>query len=188
MSGLLLTRRRIMPNDVVVMRNLIERLEKKGWQKADIAKAVNSIKNAKQNKSKGIIFLEERMYWILLVIIIAANFAISMAMIPILMALSQMLLYFAIIILGISFGLLFELVIRSIEHLEKKHHTFLAFFIPVSAFFIVLLMAGISNSLMATLGLRNFHSRIAIALSYAASFAAPFLFYRFVLKKGYYAE
>lgn len=168
------------------MNNLINRLQKKGWKKSEIAKAVSSIKHAKQNKSRDILFLEERVYWILLIIIIAANFAVSMAIIPILMTFTEMALYFAVIILGISLGFMLEIVIRSIERLEKKHHAFLAVFIPATAFFTVLLMASFSNRLMATLGLKNFHSEAAIALAYAASFAVPFLFCRFVLKKEYY--
>src|SRR3989338_10246058 len=108
------------------MENLIKRLEKKGWEKEEIAKAVEIIHNAKQLKTPENKFLEKRVYWILLFVIIAANFAISVALMPVLVALRGMLLYFVIIILGLVFGLLFELVIRSIEHLEKRHHVFLA--------------------------------------------------------------
>ena len=102
------------------MKNLIKRLEKRGWGKREIAKAVRSIKAAKQNKSKESLFLEKRIYLILLAVIIAANFAISVALIPLLIALKGAFLYFILAVMGIVFGLLFELVIRSIEHLEKK--------------------------------------------------------------------
>ena len=93
------------------MRNLIQRLEKRGWKKREIIKAVNIIKTAKHNKTKENVFLEKRIYWILLVMIIVANFAISVALIPILMALRGVFLYFVLIILVIIFCLLFELVI-----------------------------------------------------------------------------
>ena len=169
------------------MQNLTERLEKRGWKKEEIQNAVNSIKSAKQNKSRGMMFLEKRMYWLLLIIIAVSNFAVSMAIIPILMALAEMALYFAIIVLGLSFGFLFELVIRGIEHLEKRHHAFLAVFIPITAFLIVYFMAELSNKLMLILGLKNFHASAIIAFAYAASFAVPYIVYRFVMRKEYYA-
>ena len=170
------------------MKNLVERLEKRGWSKKEIIKAVNIIKKAKQNKPKDIIFFEERIYWILLVVIIAANFAISVALIPILLTLRGVLLYFIIIVLGLIFGLLFELLIRSIEHLEKEHHLFLAVLIPLIALSNVFVISKISNNLTRTLNLTNFQNPIVIALIYAASFVLPYIIYRFVLKIGYYAK
>ena len=96
------------------MENLVKRLEKKGWRKKEIVRAVGIIRNAKQNKPHDIKFLEERIYWVLLAVIIAANFAISIALIPVLIALNGAFLYLVLMVLGIVFGLLFELVIRSI--------------------------------------------------------------------------
>ena len=108
------------------MENLVKRLEKRGWNKREIIKAVGIIKNAKQNKNKENLFLEKRVYFVLLAIIIASNFAVSIALVPMLIALKGIFLYFMLAVLGIAFGLLFELVIRSIEHLERKHHIALA--------------------------------------------------------------
>jgi len=168
------------------MQNLIKRLEKRGWNKKEVSKAVGIIKNAKQDRGNGIIFLEKRIYWILLIVIIVANFAISVSLIPILIALKGMLLYIVLIITGGTFGLLFELVIRSIEHLEKKHHVILAILLPVIALVNVFMMSRISNGLMEELSLTNLHNSIVIALVYAAAFVVPYLVYRFILKKEYY--
>ena len=170
------------------MENLIERLEKRGWSKKEISKAVGIIKNAKQNKPKDVKFLDKRIYWILLVMIITANFAISFALIPILMALRGFILYFVIIILGIVFGLLFELVIRSIEHLEKKHHLTLAVLIPLIALLNIFVISNISNNLVKILNLTNIHNSIIIALIYASSFVLPYVVYRFILNVEYYAK
>jgi len=170
------------------MENLVNRLEKRGWSKKEIIKAVEIIRNAKQNKSKDAIFIEKRIYWILLIITIVANFAISVALMPILMSLKGIFLYFIIITLGIVFGLLFELVIRSIEHLEKRHHQLLVIFIPLIALANIFIISKISNNLTSTLGLANLHDTTTIALVYAASFVLPYIVYRFVLKVEYYAK
>ena len=170
------------------MQNLVERLEKRGWKNKEIIKAVDIIKNAKHNKTRDNLFLEKRIYWILFVIIIAANFAISIALIPLLMALNGALLYFTLVVLGIIFGLLFELVIRSIEHLERKHHIFLAFLIPLAALANVFIISKVSNNLARTLQLANFQNPVFISITYAASFVLPYAVYRFVLKIEYYTK
>ena len=170
------------------MENLIKRLEKRGWSKEDISKAVGIIHNSKQLKTPETRFLEKRIHWVLLIAIIAANFAISVALIPLLIALKGMLLYFLIILLGIVFGLLFELLIRSIEHLERKHHIFLAVLIPLIALVNVFVISNISNNLVRTLNLTNTHNSIIISLVYAISFVLPYIINRFVLKIGYYVN
>ena len=170
------------------MENLVNRLEKRGWSKKEIVNAVEIIRNAKQSKGKDAIFIEKCIYWILLIIAIAANFAISVALMPILMSLKGMFLYFIIITLGIAFGLLFELVIRSIEHLEKRHHQLLVIFIPLIALVNIFIISKISNNLTSTLGLANLHNTVTIAIVYAASFVLPYIVYRFILKIEYYAK
>ena len=170
------------------MQNLLKRLEKRGWNKKDISKTVEIIHNAKRLKTPEAVFLQKRIDWILLVIIIVANFAISIALIPILMTLSGITLYFIIVILGIVFGLLFELLIRSIEHFEKKHHIFLAILIPLIALANVFITSKISNDLTKILQLTNFNNPIIIAFVYAVSFVLPYIVYRFILKIEYYAK
>lgn len=170
------------------MHNLVKRLEKRGWKKSEIIKAIDIIKNAKKDKPKDVVFIEKRVYWVLLVMIAAANFAISIALLPALIALSGFILYFVLVVLGFVFGLLFELVIRSIEHLESKHHFLLAALIPLIALANVFFMSGISNNLIKTLGLTNFHNSAVIAAVYSVAFVLPYIVYRFVLKAEYYAK
>ena len=170
------------------MQNLVKRLEKRGWSNKEIKKAVNIIENAKQNKTKENSFLEKRVYWILLAVIIVGNFAISVASIPLLLALKGMVLYFLIILLGVSFGLLFELVIRTIEHLEKKHHLFLAVVIPLVALGSAFLITRISNELVSKFNLKNNHEPVLIGLVYSVSFVLPYIIYRFVLGIEYYLK
>lgn len=170
------------------MENLVKRLEKKGWGKKDIENAVGVIHNAKQLKTPETRFLEKRIYWILLAVILAANFAVSIGLLPVLIAIKGAFLYFIIAILGIVFGLLFELAIRSIEHLEKKHHLILAVFIPVIALANLFVVNNISNNVMESLNLKNTHNSVIIASVYAASFVMPYILYRFVLKIEYYSR
>jgi len=170
------------------MENLVKRLEKRGWNKREIAKAVGIIKNAKQNKNKENLFLEKRVYFVLLAIILTANFAVSIALVPVLIALNGIFLYFMLAVLGITFGLLFELVIRSMEHLERKHHMALAVLIPATALVNIFLISVFSNNIGEELGLKNFNEPVAVALVYSISFVLPYIIYRFVLKIEYYSK
>lgn len=170
------------------MHNLIRRLEKKGWAQKDIRKAIEIAKDAKIKNIESSSFLERRIYWILLLVIIAANFAVSVALIPVFMTLKGVFLYSIVIIMGLFFGLLLELVIRSIEHLEKKHHIFLAVVIPLAALVNIFIMVGASNNLSSILDIHNKNSPASLAAIYSLSFAAPYIFYKFVLRIGYYIK
>jgi|SRR3989338_778637 len=170
------------------MENLIKRLEKRGWGKEEIIKAMDIINSSKHNRSRKAMIFDKQIYYILLAIIAVANFAISIALIPILMALEGYALYFIIIILGIAFGFMFELVIRSIEHLERAHHEFLAILIPLIALANALTISKISNNIGSMVGLKNFHEPLTIALIYSGSFVLPYIIYRFILKVGYYTK
>ena len=170
------------------MQNLVKRLEKKGWKKREIKDTLEIIKDAKANSPKEIKFLDRRIYWILLFVIIAANFAISIALIPILIALKGTLLFTVVIILGLVFGLLFELVIRSIEHLENHHHLLLAIFIPATALINIFFIINYSNYIMEELNVKNQHPPAMIAIAYASSFIIPYIIYRYILRIEYYAK
>ena len=84
------------------MQNLVKRLEKRGWSKKEISEAVSIIKNAKQNKSTAIKTFDKHIYFILLIVIIVANFAISVALVPLLVALSGAFLYLILVVIGLA--------------------------------------------------------------------------------------
>lgn len=170
------------------MDKLAGRLEKRGWSKKDIDKASEIIHNAKQLKTPETRFLEKRVYWVLLFVIIAGNFAVSIALVPALLVLKGVFLYIMIIILGIVFGLLFEIVIRSIEHLEKGHHILLAILIPVTALANFFVVSNMSNNLARELSFATVHNSLVVAAAYSASLALPYIIYRFVLKIEYYSD
>ncbi len=171
-----------------MVERLAGRLRKKGWQKEHIHKAVELINNAKQNRHPGIKLMDSLVYWILLLLIVLGNFTISIGLLPLLLALQGIFLYPIIAAAAIVFGLLFELVIRSIEHLEMKHHFFLALVIPFIAVINFLVMAQFAREAQISLGLAERHDYISLSIAYTAAFVLPYIYYKFILKKGYYSE
>jgi hypothetical protein len=170
------------------MHELVDRLEKKGWSRKEIIRALESIKKAKRNKANDIIFIEKRIFWVLIAVILAANFAVSVALLPILVVLNGFMLYFSIAVIGIVFGLLFELVIRGMEHLEKLHHSILAVLIPATALVNIFFISATSNSIAKALELVNSHNPVIVATTYSVFYTLPYIISKFFLKKGYYSS
>jgi len=165
------------------MYDIKKRLEQKGWKKKDIIKTANIIQKAKENKHPHIKTLDNAVYWISLGLAIIGNFLISISLIPLLLILKSFPLYLTIVTLGASFGLLFELLIRTIEHLETKHHLFLGIIIPIIALINLVVIVLISNGLEEILNIQNFQNPLLVGAAYAISFIFPFAIYHVFLKK-----
>ena len=169
------------------MNKLKKRLKEKGWAEQEIDKTINIVREAKEGKHAAIKILDKAVYWLALVIAVIGNFIISVALIPPLMFLKSVQLFLVTMILGASFGLLFELLIRSIEHLEARHHIFLGILIPLIAIINVFIITLVANGFEKALNINNPQNPFIVAVVYAFSFILPFAFYKLVLKKGYYS-
>ena len=164
------------------------KLRKKGWEKKHIHRVIRIIDEADAKKHSSVKLMDAHVYWILLVVIAIANFAISIALLPSVMALSGIFLYVVLATAGLIFGLAFELVIRSIEHLEYKHHVALGFIIPAVAAINVFFMAAMADDVKTSIGFENIQSPFLISIVYAIAFVLPFIWYKFALKKDYYSD
>jgi len=154
-----------------------KRLTEKGWKKKEIDKALAIIK--KTQKHPHIKILDKAVFWFSLFTAIIGNFIISIALIPALLALKNFPLYLVIITLGVSFGLLFDLLIRSIENLTARHHLLLATFIPTLA---ILNFIIISVNMKYFTGLNNPQNPFLTGAAYTISFILPYIIYQLFLK------
>jgi len=162
------------------MKNIENYLTEKGWKKRDINKAIKIIEQAKASRHSKIKLLDKAVYWFSLVIAIIGNFIISLVLIPFILALSGVQLYLIVITLGFAFGLLFELLIRTIENLETKHHLFLGIIIPILA---VINFIIISNNIKKLIGIESLQDPIIVGSVYAIAFILPYISYQVFLKK-----
>jgi len=164
------------------MHDIKKRLIEKGWSKKDINKTLKIIEKAKANKHPKIKILDKSVYWISLIVAIIGNIIISISLIPFLLALRSFQLYLIIITMGIAFGLLFELLIRTIEHLETKHHLFLSIIIPIIAVINIIAIVLFSNRLEEAINIQNPHNPVLIGVVYAVAFMLPYSIYQLFLK------
>jgi cation transport ATPase len=138
----------------------------------------------KRKKKKKIIFLDKIVYWIALFIAIMGNMLIAISLIPFLLTLSEVLLYVVIAIMGLAFGLFFEILVRDIENMEKKHHIVISILIPsiaVISFFVITIVA---NNLKTLLGLGVItHKPLMVGTTYTIAFILPYAVYHLILKR-----
>jgi hypothetical protein len=151
-------------------------LREKGWKKRDIKKALKIISETK--KHPKIILFDKLIYWISLVFAVLANFIVAISLIPELIVLRGMVLYTVVATLGISFGLLFELLIRSMEHMKTKHHILLGILIPALA---VINFIIVTDN-MGRFGFENSQNPAIIGVLYTLSFILPYVSYSLFLK------
>lgn len=158
--------------------NLIDRLIEKGWKKKDITRTLKIIEKAKENKHPKIKLLDKAVFWFSLLLAVIGNLVISIALIPELLVLNGAQLYAIIITLGAAFGLLFELLIRSIE-LQAKHHLFIGIIIPLSALISFII---VSNNMKKIVGIENPNNPLLVGAVYTISFIMPYAIYHVFLK------
>ena len=167
------------------MKNIKHKLTEKGWSKKHINEAIAIIEKAKKNKHHKIKLLDKSVYYISLVVAITGNFIISVALIPMLLALKGIVLYITVITIALAFGLLFELLLRTMEHLETKHHIFFGVIIPIIAIINFVNIVIFSNRIETIIKIQNPQNPLLIGLIYTISFIVPYAVYQIFLKDVY---
>jgi hypothetical protein len=165
------------------MKDVRKHLEKKGWSKREIQKVIKIFENAKAHQHPKIRILEKSLYWILLSLAIIKNLIISISLIPVLLFFKGIVLYFIIILLGLSFGIFFNLLIKRIEDLEVKHHLFLGILIPLSSIFSFILVLSFASGISGAFGIEVSNKPLLVGSVYSIAFLLPYLIYNLVLKE-----
>ncbi|MBW2999066.1 chloride channel protein [Candidatus Woesearchaeota archaeon] len=166
-------------------KTLQEKLLEKGWHEEEVAEAVK-ILGSEEAKKKNIIFYQQMSpitYWTMLIVAIIGNLIISMVLIPFLIVLPNFKLYVIIGVIGFAFGALFNLLLRSIENIDYKHHIVAGIFIPAIAVVNIYVITTLANSLSFSIekGLIRttlFHQNpILVSLIYVGAFVLPYVIF-----------
>ncbi len=159
------------------------KLRKRGWTKKEINDTLKIFREAKNNKHPAIKFLDKSVYWISLILTVIGNFIISITLIPILLVFNFPYLYLIIATIAVAFGLLFELLIRSITHLETRHHLFFGFLVPFIAIINVFIITIYSKNLEKKLMIESTYNPLVVSVVYGLAFIIPYVFYHLFLKE-----
>jgi len=157
----------------------IKKLRKKGWSNIEISHALSLINKSEQYKNTSVKRIDAIAYWSSLFIAIIGNLIISIILIPFLVLLQNLPLYFIIIVIALAFGFLFQLLIKDIQKISSKNNIVLDFFIPAIALINIFYMTNFSNYLSKTFNLPLItHNPLAIGILYVAFFSLPYFIIR----------
>lgn len=157
-------------------KTLREKLKERGWDEKDIERTV-SVFEQDQKTEKSEVFsrkMNPLIYWLVLLVAIIGNLIVSVAMIPFLLVIGTVELYFFIALMGFIFGLLFNLLLGTLEHLEAKHHIMAGVFIPALAIINVYMMVTIANSLSGLIQVNIHQNALFVGIVYVLAYSAPY--------------
>lgn len=155
---------------------LKEKLMGRGWAEEEAERTMQLI-HSEEKKLKHIeykISMNFIVYWTVLLVLTLANFVISIILVPFLLILKPFLVELIVAFLGIIFGLLFNLVIRDIEHIETKHHLAAAVFIPAIAIINIFVVVSIANSIAERIRIPLQQNPVFVSVVYVFMFLLPY--------------
>lgn len=159
-------------------KSLQEKLTEKGWSKEEIEKARTIMESPPE---QGRVIFTKKMnpvlYWMTLIVAIVGNMIISVILIPFLIAVQNAIaLYSIIVLLGLAFGFLFNVLLIDIEHIDPKHHVIAGVFIPIIALINIFIVVNITNTIdQAIFGMQIQGNSFIIGILYVAAFIGPYL-------------
>lgn len=149
-------------------------LRLKGWSEEEIAQTERVLERAEARKHPAIAVLDQVVYWLLLLVVIVGMAAFAIQVIPLILILDATTLAFILILMGISLGTLFTVVVQDIHWMSRAHHGFTLILLPVAAiavFFLVLRYAGRTATTMAQ------HNITVVAVIFAAALLVPYIYH-----------
>jgi hypothetical protein len=156
-------------------KTLREKLLEKGWKEEEIEHALSVMGSAEAKiLPPSVKSVNPLLYWLTLIISIIGNFLIAVAIIPFVIVLSDIQLYFVMALLAVSFGAMFNFLINTMEHLDPSHHVVAGVFIPALAAITVFVMVNVANRLSAFFKSPIIHNPVWVAVFYVVFFSAPY--------------
>lgn len=151
-----------------------EYLKKRGWSDAEIAHTTKIVDRIARHKHPHHDLLGETVFWTILFLAIATMIAVTYWIVPLFIALANNTFYPLLLIIGLAFGLLYNAVIKDMEHLKVHHHVLLIAAIPITTIISFTLILSRVNNLYTA------HNTIIAGAVFAISFLAPYLLQQFI--------
>ncbi|MBI4441628.1 hypothetical protein HY639_05655 [Candidatus Woesearchaeota archaeon] len=118
------------------------------------------------------------LYWMTLLILIIATLVLSIVLIPLILVLEPVPLYTLVLLLGVTFGAVFALLIRDIQGLRLHHHVLALLFLPTISLINLLVVFTIATKAAALLQIPLTADPVILAVVYAVALLLPYLLTR----------
>ncbi|MBU0614999.1 MAG: hypothetical protein KJ601_02810 [Nanoarchaeota archaeon] len=159
--------------------NIYTKLSSKGWSADEISKADRIFKEAQEKKHILVKFLDEFVYWFVLIVAIIGNTVVSIILVPFLLVFRTAPLYMIVGSIGITFGMLFMTILKDLKELEKREHIVAGVFIPALALVNVYFMVSFANHLSTTIRINQIqHNPVIVSVFYVFMFSLPYMLSR----------
>lgn len=160
----------------MIRSDLREKLEAKGWDDESIEKAMKVFEKEKEKKGEILSKLDKLVYWVAMMISIAGNFIISIILIPFLITITNKIALSVIIFaISLSFGFLFNILLKDIEGIDEEHHIIAGVFIPALALINIFVITNVANHFITALNIQQSHNPFIIGVIYISAFITPYL-------------
>lgn len=154
-------------------------LIRKGWTIDEIEASIEIMSRAPQAKSRLVRVLDKIIFWINLVLAIVGNFVVSVVMIPFMLFIPSLYLYPALIVVGLTFGALYDMIVFDIERIEEAPKIFVGPFLLGIALINSYIITALNNLLASRIGfLQGLHAPLLVAIVYTVGFMAPYVYTR----------
>lgn len=148
--------------------------EHKEWDSDLAVRTEGILRKAEESKPLWVKRVDAALYWVLLFTAIIGNFVVSVVLVPFLLILKGIPLYFSLFFVGLSFGWVFNVILHSLEVLQKDKHIIWSIFIPALALINVGIFAVLSNKLIVLLKLSTPpHSPMLVGAFYVFGYVLP---------------
>jgi len=155
---------------------LDQKLRTKGWSEGEINDALQTLYSPSQQQKQS--FYRESasplLYWAGLIVLIIGNLFFALILVPVLMVLTKVQLFIVVSIMGLTFGLMFDFLLRDIEHVDQQHHIIAGLFIPAIALITVFVMVNLANAFSNRLNFGIIQSPLLVSLFYVGAFVLPY--------------
>ena len=158
------------------MEKVTDRMAQKGWDEEKVSQLNYILYHKRLNFFKPQT-MAKLVFWTALLLCIAGNLVVSVALVPAFWVIPDWALFFVLILVGLCFGALFDILIKDIELLDPAHHIIGGLFLPVLGVIFMYIMVNLSNkfSHVANIPLFVEHSAIFVSLVYVIAFMAPYM-------------
>ena len=122
------------------------------------------------------------LYWTGLAFLLIINFLIAIVLLPLILIMKGSLVYIIVGGIGLLFGLIFDFLVKDLEHLERSHHLFAALLIPIIAIMNLVIISFVSKNVGHILGVKIAENPLIASSVYLLAFMGPFA-YSLLIKK-----
>lgn len=107
--------------------HLLSQMKDHGWEDRELDYARQVMVTAHKDRTPFRRFIDSTILWIFLILVAIGNLITIALIIPLFVLFPNPAIYAILILLGICFGLLIEVILRDIEHLFSGHHMYIMY-------------------------------------------------------------